>query len=51
MVAYTTTDTLTTSGVIIDTNTMVFDGDNASKDISGKVFNDSFNTCIDMNFS
>ena len=51
MAAYTMTDTLTTCCVIINTNNIIFDGDNAPKSISGEVFNGSFNTCIGMNFS
>ena len=51
MAAYTITEALTKCGVLIDTNNIVFDGNNTPKRISGEVFNDSFNTCIDMAFS
>ena len=51
MAAYNIMYALTTYGVIIDTNNIIFDNYNEPQRISGKVLNDSFNNCIGMNFS
>ena len=47
----TITSTLTLFGVIADNKGIIFDGSNFSERITNVIFNDNFNTCIDLKFS
>lgn len=49
--ANTVTDALTLCGVLVDTANAVWNGMNAAERIAGEVFNDNFNTCVDISFS
>ena len=46
----TITSALTLCGVLSDTDGIIFDGSNASERIANDVFNDNFNTYIDLKF-
>ena len=43
--------TITLCGVLADTGGIIFDRSNVSEMIENDVFNDNFNTCIDLKFS
>ena len=47
----TITRALTLCRVLADTNSIIFDGSNASERIANNVFNDIFNTCTDLKCS
>ena len=47
----TVTRALTLCGVLADTEGIIFDGSNSSEIISNDLFDDNFNTCIDLKFS
>ena len=47
----TVTSALTLYGLIADTNDIIFNTSKASERIENEVFNDNFNTCIDLKFS
>ena len=47
----TITSALALCVVLSDTNRIIFGGSNASERIANDVFNNYFNTCIDMRFS
>ena len=47
----TVTSALTLCGVLSDTDSIIFDGSNASERIANNILNDNFNTCIDLKLS
>ena len=47
----TITSALALCVLLADTNGIIFDGSNSSERIANYVFNDNFNTCIDLKFS
>ena len=47
----TVSDALAICGVLIDTNNHIVNGNNAAERIAAEVFNDNFNTCVDIQFS
>ena len=47
----TITSALELFGSLADTNNIIFNGSNASESIVNKVFNNKFNTCIDLELS
>ena len=49
--AQTITDALTTCGVLVNTTGIFVNGKNGAEMISGDVFNENFNTCVNIKFS
>ena len=49
-VASTVVNALTLCGVLVDTSNFVWNSMNALERISGEVFNNNFNTCVDITF-
>ena len=47
----TITDALITCGVISDTTGLIVNGNNEAEMIASDVFNENFNTCVDIKFS
>ena len=47
----TITNALTTYGVIADTTGLSLNGNSAEEIVSDDVFNENFNTCVDIKFS
>ena len=47
----TITDALTICGVLADTTGLIVNGNNTAEIIDAGVFNDNFNTCVDIKFS
>ena len=49
--AQTIIDALTDCGVVVDTTGLIVNGNNTAEIIAADVFNENFNTCVNMKFS